>query len=88
LRALLRGELHNVTVRIAHQDGARDPERRVRELHHASGHEVVARRAIRVGEERRLPVYEIVGVLVGRHRTAVARREVFEQLDSRSGSRA
>ena len=72
-----------MAVRVARKHRSGHAQRGLRKPNRACRDEAVARRACRVGVKRRLPVYEIVRMLVRGHGTAVARREIFEQLDSR-----
>src|SRR5207249_5716256 len=88
-------QLHHVSVGIVDADRAMEAELGLRGLDPAWRDEPLAaprerRRRLGgvAGDEARLPVREVVGAESGGDRSAVARREVLEELDARARSRS
>src|SRR4051812_46645077 len=90
---LLFGDLDGMSVGIANNDGLPESRIRAREFNHSRGDEGGPKLSkILLGFRRAdphkpgLPVDEIVGVLFHWIRAAVARRQIFQELDSRTRS--
>src|SRR5438045_282451 len=82
--SLLGCELQYVSVGIARKKGARIAESRIGKRNRRSSQHVRGRAQVG-GEQRRLPVDQVIGALVGGHWPPVARSQVLEQLHAGPG---
>lgn len=94
-QALRLDEFDNVAVGIAHENAAAEAELAISERDDPGGNESVMSRAqglrtsFYIGSyELCLPVHQVARALIGGHRAAITRREVFEQLNARAIGRA